>query len=391
MVLVFEMWLGSLLISSSIPVLAMIILARHRGGPGVTKLPEYRGLVLVLIMIYFYYFLFMIVMGTLFAIYCANATDIWPVFLSASPSLNPWYGGFFMALTAFSNCGFSVFTNSAVYFVTSPGWQIWICIFMLTGNVAFPLLLRSLLHLMRFLGMEKRFDLPLSKVLDNPRAYYNMLFPLKYLLFLSLLWIAMYVISFAICLGLEWNNTMTGLDDGQKVVAAIFTSVTSRTTGLNVLNTGGFKAALLVFEVVVFVVSSNPNAITMRATSNAAGTRTVSQYTKELLINVVAGLTLCWIVILLLENSNPFAGVFPVLFEVASAFGTVGLSMGFGSSPTSLCGCFSIPSKLLIMILMLVGCHRTLPANVDPFVEVLSRHATRDTEMTTGLGRSQDN
>jgi Trk-type K+ transport system membrane component len=202
---------------------------------------------------------------------------------------------------------------------------------------------------------------------------------------------SMYVVSFAICLGLEWSNTMEGLSDGQKVVSAVFTSVTSRTTGLNVLNTGGFRPALLVFELIVFVISSNPNAVTMRATSRASGTRTATEYTKELLITVVAGLTLCWIVILLLENSNEYAGVFPVLFEVASAFGTIGLSLGFGNSPTSLTGCFSTTSKLVVMVLMLVGCHRTLPANVDPFVQVLSPQAARDIEMQSTLRRSRKN
>lgn len=119
----------------------------------------------------------------------------------------------------------------------------------------------------------------------------------------------------------------------------------------------------------MFVISSNPNAITMRATS---GTKTATQYTKELLINVVGALTVCWIVVLLLELSNPWVSAtpFPVLFELCSAFGTVGLSMGFGTSAASLSGAFSIPSKLIVMALMLVGAHRALPDNLDPAVDL---------------------
>lgn len=352
----------------------MIILARKRGGPKINGHRAYSGLLLVLVVIYFYYIVFMVVLGALFASYCAKSPDIRSIFLSASPPLDPWYGGYFMALTSFSNCGFSVFSNSAASFATSPGLQIWLCVFMLSGNVAFPLLLHCILRLMRLSGLEKHANLPLSLVLESPRMFYNFLFPAHYLLFLSSIWITMYVINFAMCLGLEWSNTMIGLNVGEKIMAATFTSVASRTTGLNVLPTGSFQGALLVFELIVFVISSNPNAITMRATSRASGTRTVQEYTKELLINVVAGLTLCWILILLFENSNPYVSAFPVLFEVASAFGTIGLSMGFGDSPLSLCGSFSLPSKLTIIVLMLFGCHRTLPANVDPFLELLASH-----------------
>lgn len=116
--------------------------------------------------------------------------------------------------------------------------------------------------------------------------------------------------------------------------------------------------------------SSNPNAIAIRASRNRQE-RSFEDYTKELLIHVIAGLTLSWISILLFEIGNPSVqSPFPTLFEVASAFGTVGLSMGFSGSNTSLCGAYSIPSKMVIMILMIVGAHRTLPENIDAAVKV---------------------
>ena len=74
---------------------------------------------------------------------------------------------------------------------------------------------------------------------------------------------------------------------------------------------------------------------------------------------------------MLFEQSNPWIqSPFPTLFECASAFGTVGLSLGFGSSNASLSGAYSIPSKLVIMVLMVFGCHRSLPESVDSAVQM---------------------
>lgn len=45
-------------------------------------------------------------------------------------------------------------------------------------------------------------------------------------------------------------------------------------------------------------------------------------------------------------------------------------SMGLGSSNAFLSGAYSVPSKLILMLLMMVGAHRTLPENVDAAVRV---------------------
>lgn len=366
----FAMVIGSLLWQTSIPVLVRICLIR-RNIPHANLYAEYRGIVLVAATIALYYVVFAVIMSTFFAIYCATAPDIRPYFETAVPPINPWFGGYFIALSAFSNCGFSPFQASVVPFVTSSGFILWLCLFMLTGNIAFPLVLHAMLLLMGGLGLEKRFGLPIQLVHRNPRDYYQMLFPFRYLFFLSIFWMGLWVVNFSLFLGLEWDNTMAALDPGQKLAAAIFSATTNRTAGLNVLPTGNYRSAYLVFVMVMFIVSSNPNAITMRATSADATAKSATRYTKELLINVVAGLSLCWVVILLFELSNPWVATpFPTLFEIASAFGTVGLSLGFGTSAASLVGAYTIPSKFVIMILMTVGAHRTLPANVDPAISV---------------------
>jgi Trk-type K+ transport system membrane component len=213
----FGMMIASLLINTTIPLAVRIINARRVNGSEVYRRPEFQGLVMVLVMVYVYFLFFCVFMATMFAIYCA-VSPIRVVFETASPPIDPWFGGYFLAFSSFANCGFSPFGSSVVPFVTNPGFLVWLMVFMLTGNIAFPTVLRGTLSLMDALGLERRWGLPISLVKGNPRAFYQMMFPVRYIFFLSILWVVLYVINFSLILGLEWNNTMTGLDPGQKVV-----------------------------------------------------------------------------------------------------------------------------------------------------------------------------
>jgi len=68
------------------------------------------------------------------------------------------------------------------------------------------------------------------------------------------------------------------------------------------------------------------------------------------------------------ETSPRFLTVFGVLFEIVSAYGTVGLSLGYDGKVTSLAGEFGIVSKLVLICVMLAGRHRGLPYAVDSAV-----------------------
>lgn len=57
--------------------------------------------------------------------------------------------------------------------------------------------------------------------------------------------------------------------------------------------------------------------------------------------------------------------LFSVLFEIVSAYGTVGLSMGVPNVNASLCSQFSVPGKLIIVAMQIRGRHRGLPYGLD--------------------------
>jgi Cation transport protein len=66
------------------------------------------------------------------------------------------------------------------------------------------------------------------------------------------------------------------------------------------------------------------------------------------------------------ENTNEYAfTLFSVLFEIMSAYGTVGLSLGYPTINASFSGEFRTLSKLVIIAMEIRGRHRGLPYELD--------------------------
>jgi Trk-type K+ transport system membrane component len=60
------------------------------------------------------------------------------------------------------------------------------------------------------------------------------------------------------------------------------------------------------------------------------------------------------------------SSLFALLFEILSAYGTNGMSLGWPGVNFNLCGMMHKTSKLILMGLMLLGRHRSMPRQVDP-------------------------
>jgi hypothetical protein len=66
-----------------------------------------------------------------------------------------------------------------------------------------------------------------------------------------------------------------------------------------------------------------------------------------------------------LQSGDPSFSIFSMLFEIVSAYGTVGLSLGYPTIDASLSTEFHTISKLIIVAMMLRGRHRGLPYALD--------------------------
>lgn len=74
--------------------------------------------------------------------------------------------------------------------------------------------------------------------------------------------------------------------------------------------------------------------------------------------------------------NNDFS-MFAILFEIISAYGTVGLSLGYTGVNASLCSQFSVIGKLVIIAMQIRGRHRGLPYGLDRAVILPSEKTFR--------------
>lgn len=62
--------------------------------------------------------------------------------------------------------------------------------------------------------------------------------------------------------------------------------------------------------------------------------------------------------------------IFKILFEITSAYGTVGLSLGNASNSMHFCSLWTRTSKVMLTGVMLLGRHRGLPESIDHAVKL---------------------
>jgi len=89
--------------------------------------------------------------------------------------------------------------------------------------------------------------------------------------------------------------------------------------------------------------------------------------------NIVIILIILFLILAFEEESltvDPNYSISKVVFEVVSAYGNVGLSLGYLDYPYSFSGTWSIPSKLLLIVIMLMGRHRYLPESIDTAIQL---------------------
>ena len=95
-----------------------------------------------------------------------------------------------------------------------------------------------------------------------------------------------------------------------------------------------------------------------------------------------------------IENTNEYAfTLFSCLFEIVSAYGTVGLSLGYPNIDASFSAKFSVVSKLVIIAMQIRGRHRGLPYELDRAILLPSEslHEKEDADASKRMHRRDSN
>ncbi|MDF2502354.1 MAG: potassium uptake protein TrkH family [Anaerosporomusa subterranea] len=166
---------------------------------------------------------------------------------------------------------------------------------------------------------------------------------------------------------LEYNNTLANLSWPGKLLGSYFQSVTVRTAGYNTLDIGKMEDATLFFMVLLMFVGASPGstgggiktstaavlvaamaAMTRGSQDAQVFRRRIPQflvYKSFTVVFIAALLVILVTMVLSITETFPFINI---LFEVTSAFGTVGLTTGITTS-------LSDHGKVALIITMFAG------------------------------------
>lgn len=238
----------------------------------------------------------------------------------------------FHAVSAFCNAGFSTNTNSLMQFSDSPATLLIISILVVMGGLGFLVLE----ELIRFTTKPrtKRRTLSLHTKLVLATTVVLTLF--GWILFLAF----------------EWNEGLNKLSYTDRTVNALFLSITPRTAGFNAVDYGSMTNSTNFLTILLMIIGGSPGStaggfkttsfaiLGLLAWSRLRGRRAVTFANRSIpeetvqrsvgLLVVGGAIMILGIFLLaglgdLFDQSETFLAE---MFEVVSAFNTVGLSMG---------------------------------------------------------------
>lgn len=354
---------------------------------------EYRSLKLLSKILVFYYIGFNI-LAVLFLIPWIWKTLRYETVLRDASINNTWWG-FFTSMSAFSDLGLTLTPDSMSSFNKSIYVLVICSFFIIIGNTGFPILLRFIIWvLFKFSKDLSLFKESLGFLLDHPRRCFTLLFPSAptwWLFFILVLFNAIDLVLF-IVLDLD-AEAVKSLPVNYRVLDGFFQAVSTRTAGFTCVDLSLLHPAVQVSYTVMMYISVLPLAISIRRTNvyeeqslgvymgnsdnvdngeiDQNATSYIGAHLRKQLSFDLWFVFLGLFIICIAEGSKikdealPDFSVFSVMFEVVSAYGTVGLSLGYPNTNTSFSGQFSVISKLVIIMMMIRGRHRGLPYSLD--------------------------
>ncbi|MCL6571328.1 MAG: TrkH family potassium uptake protein [Bacillus sp. (in: Bacteria)] len=257
------------------------------------------------------------------------------------------YYGLFHAISNFNNAGFDLMGefHSLTSYVDDPTVTLTVSSLIILGGIG-------------FIVMNELFEFRISKRLSLHT---------KIVLMTSFVLVVVGTICIFI---LEYSNSMTlkPLTFSGKVLGSLFQSVTARTAGANTLNIGDLTQSSLLLIVFLMFVGASPGSTgggiktTTFATllgavwSQIRGKEDVIFYRQRIEYETIykaltvtfSGVFLVMFMTLVLTISEHGKDFLMILFEVTSAFATVGLSMGLTPELTPV-------GKAMIIFTMFAG------------------------------------
>lgn len=312
----------------------------------------------------------------------------------------PWFS-LFQTVSAYTNTGMSLVDTSMVPFRTAYPMIIVLIYLVLAGNTCFPIFLRFWIWILAKLVPERsRASETLHFLLDHPRRCFIYLFPSHQTWFLLTIVITLNLTDWFSFLVLDIGNPeVENIPLGTRVIVGLLQAVAVRAAGFGTISLSALAPAVKVLYVIMMYISVYPIAMSVRSTNvyeeqslgifhngleddedtfEAHGSRVtvwsryLAMHARKQLAFDMWWLCLALFFVCIIERSDlqnndnaSWLNVFSIVFELVSAYGTVGLSLGIPTANYSLSGALRPLSKLIICLVMIRGRHRGLPVAID--------------------------
>ncbi|KPB04993.1 TrkH family potassium uptake protein [Bacillus sp. CHD6a] len=259
-----------------------------------------------------------------------------------------WWDGFyysvFHAISAFNNAGFSIWSDSLMQYVGDPVVNIVISFLFIIGGIGFTVLT----------------DLWYTK------EFRKLTLHTKIMLFGTL---GINILAMFVFFVLEYfnPNTLGNFTFMEKIWASYFQAVTTRTAGFNTIDIGSMETPSIIWTLLLMFIGAGSTStgggiklttfviIILAVNTFIKGKHEIVIFKRSIHQNyVIKALAISTISILFIFFSlfiltiTEQAEFLLLLFEVISAFGTVGLSMGITGDLTDI-------GKCVIVFIMLLG------------------------------------
>ncbi|QZZ20798.1 ATPase [Leptothermofonsia sichuanensis E412] len=259
----------------------------------------------------------------------------------------------FHSVSAFNNAGFSLFSDSLIGFQSSPLINVVIPGLIIFGGIGYETIFELYLWLRtRFKKRPEQIILSLN---------------FKVAISTTLTLLVLGTIAFLL-VELRNPNTFGSVEFSTQMMAAWFQSVTTRTAGFNTVDIGSMTTAGLFLTIAFMFIGGSPGGTaggikttTLRVMTSCTkailrGREEVTLYGRQIPINlilkavgvVVGSFGTLIIMTMLISLSDPEVDFIKILFEVVSAFATVGLSTGITAG-------LSTFAKLVLIATMYIG------------------------------------
>ena len=257
------------------------------------------------------------------------------------------YFGFFHGISAFCNAGFALFNNNLEDFKFSPLISITIAFLIILGGIGFAVMK------------------DIVETIKNKRPFKSFTVHTKIVLSVNTLLWAFGTIYFFFG---EFLHAFHELTMWQRLQVSFFQSVTPRTAGFNTINLNSLHPHTIYMMILLMFIGASPGStgggvktstfavLLASIKATLRGKFDVELFERKIPSSIVVKSTAIFIISLIIVSSGvlvmmrvePDKSFLAIFYEVVSAFGTVGLSLGITPFLTTF-------GKFVIIILMFVG------------------------------------